>query len=168
MPADETLGVLRERIFHFAASRLSREAAEDVTQETMLVLHEKYPQVAEPAELLPLAFQIVRFKMSGAVRKAVRRGEHTAVPVEELPLPSQGDDPERAASRAELRRQLLEAIRNLGDRCREIFRLKLMGRNFEEIRIHLQVDSINTIYTWDSRCRKSLLERLGGRWERSR
>lgn len=165
---DETLGPLRERIFHFAASRLSREAAEDLAQETMLLLHEKYPLVVEPAELLPLAFQIVRFKMSAAVRKAVRRGEHSAVPVDELPLPSQGEDPERAAARGELRRQLLTAIGALGERCREIFRMKLLGRNFEEIRVHFAVESINTIYTWDSRCRKSLLERLGGRWERSR
>jgi len=44
--------------------------------------------------------------------------------------------------------------------------LKLEGRNFDDIRRHFGVDSINTIYTWDSRCRHSLLERLGGRWER--
>lgn len=134
----------------------------------MLLLHEKYPQVTDPAELLPLAFQVLRFKMSAAVRKAVRRGEHSAVPVDELPLPSQGEDPERAAARAELKRQLLSAIAHLGDRCRDIFRLKLLGRNFEEIRVHFAVDSINTIYTWDSRCRKSLLERLGGHWEKGR
>lgn len=165
MPEDAILSQLRERIFRFAASRLSREAAEDVTQETLLLLHEKYPQVAEAGELLPLAFQVIRFKMAGAVRKSVRRGEGHAVPVDELPLPASGDDPERAAARAEMRTRLLAAIAALGERCREIFRLKLEGRGFEEIRVYFRVDSINTIYTWDSRCRKSLLERMGGRWE---
>lgn len=165
MPADEILRQLRERIFRFAASRLSREAAEDVTQETLLLLHEKYPHVAEAGELLPLAFQVVRFKMAGEVRKSVRRGEGRAVPVDELPLPSSGEDPERAAARSELRVRLLAAIGGLGERCREIFRLKLEGRGFEEIRAHFGVASINTVYTWDARCRKSLLEKMGGRWE---
>lgn len=165
VPDDEILRQLRERIFRFAASRLSREAAEDVTQETLLLLHEKYPHVAEAGQLLPLAFQVVRFKMAGAARKSIRRGEGRAAPVDELPLPSPNDDPERAAARAEMRGRLLAAIAGLGERCREIFRLKLEGRGFAEIRAHLGVESINTIYTWDSRCRKALLERMGGRWE---
>jgi len=165
LPHEETIRLLRERILHFAASRLSREAAEDVTQEAMLVLHEKYPLIDEPADLLPLAFQIVRFKMAGAVRKSVRRGEGRAIPVEDMPLAASGDNPERAAARSEMRSRLLAAVATLGERCREIFRLKLQGQGFEEIRRHLDVESINTIYTWDARCRKSLLEKLGGRWE---
>jgi RNA polymerase sigma-70 factor (ECF subfamily) len=165
VPSDEILRLLRERILGFAASRLSREAAEDVTQETLLLIHEKYPQVAEPGELLPLAFQVVRFKMAGALRKSVRRGEGRAVPVEDLPLAAPGLDPERAAARSEMRARLLSAVAALGERCREIFRLKLEGRSFEEIRVHLRAGSINTVYTWDARCRKSLLEKMGGKWE---
>ncbi len=168
MPHEETIRLLRERILHFAASRLSREAAEDVTQEAMLVLHEKYAHIEDPADLLPLAFQIVRFKMAGARRKSVRRGEGRSIPVEDLPLPASGDDPERAAARSEMRERLLGAVSELGSRCREIFRLKLQGHGFEEIRRHFGVTSINTIYTWDARCRKSMLDKLGGQWERLR
>jgi len=40
--------------------------------------------------------------------------------------------------------------------------MKLEGKTFDEIRQALQVQSINTIYTWDFRCRKKLLEKLGG------
>lgn len=145
-----------------------REAAEDVTQETLLLLHEKYPHVVDPAELLPLAFQVVRFKMAGAARKIARRGEARTVPVEDLPLASAADDPERAAQRAEMRARLLAAVAGLGERCREIFRLKLSGCGFEEIRQRMGAASINTVYTWDSRCRKELLERMGGQWEARR
>ncbi|MBI4891550.1 MAG: sigma-70 family RNA polymerase sigma factor [Acidobacteria bacterium] len=166
MPSDETLSRLRERIFGFAASRLSREAAEDLAQETMLVLHEKYAHVAEPAELLPLAFQVIRFKMAAAVRKSARRGEARTIPVEDLPLASREADPERAAARSEMRQRLLAAVSGLGDRCKEMLRLKLEGRSFEEIRQHFQAASINTVYTWDARCRKALLERMGGNWEK--
>jgi RNA polymerase sigma-70 factor (ECF subfamily) len=56
----------------------------------------------------------------------------------------------------------------MGERCRELFRLKLEGRSFPEIREKMGTKSINTIYTWDFRCRKELLERMGGSWERER
>ena len=53
----------------------------------------------------------------------------------------------------------------LFDRCRELFRLKLEGQTFPEIRDLLKVATLNTLYTWDFRCRKQLLERLGGSWD---
>ena len=53
----------------------------------------------------------------------------------------------------------------LGERCRELFRLKLEGYTFAEIQARLKVTTLNTLYTWDFRCRKQLLERLGGTWD---
>jgi RNA polymerase sigma-70 factor (ECF subfamily) len=149
----------------FAASRLQKEQAEDMAQETLLVLHERYPRVSDPAELLPLAFQILRFKMTGLARKAARRGETQADENNGQNVAAPGPDPETAAAGAELEARLTAVLPLLGERCREIFRLKLLGYGFEEIRRHLAVDSINTVYTWDARCRKALLERLGGSWE---
>jgi len=62
-------------------------------------------------------------------------------------------------------KQLLErleaALKDLGDRCRELFRLKLQGFTFPEIQKRLGVSSLNTLYTWDFRCRKQLIEKLG-------
>jgi len=46
-----------------------------------------------------------------------------------------------------------------------MFRLKLEGHSFPEIMTILGERSINTIYTWDLRCRKQLLALMGGRWE---
>jgi RNA polymerase sigma-70 factor (ECF subfamily) len=43
-------------------------------------------------------------------------------------------------------------------------RLKLQGKAFPEIQKIMGVAAINTIYTWDHRCRKSLLEAMGGSW----
>ena len=53
----------------------------------------------------------------------------------------------------------------MGERCQELFRHKLQGRTFAEIQELMGADALNTVYTWDHRCRKQLLERLGGRWE---
>ena len=74
MDRDEVLAKLRERIVRFAASHLSGDAAEDVAQETLMVLHERYSHIERPEELVALSFEIVRFKIAGVRRKSVRRG----------------------------------------------------------------------------------------------
>ena len=162
MERDRILLLLRERIVAFAASRMGRDVAEDLAQETLVVLEEKYRNVERLEELLPLCLQIVRIKISALRRKTVRRGEYTSISVEETPLPDGATDPAQEFERNQLRARLIEAIGEMEVRCREMFRMKLEGKSFEEIRQALEVHSINTIYTWDFRCRKKLLERLGG------
>jgi len=106
--------------------------------------------------------------MSALRRKTVRRGEYTSISVEDTPLPDRADDPAQEFERNQLRARLIDAIGEMEDRCREMFRMKLEGKSFEEIRRALDVHSINTIYTWDFRCRKKLLEKLGGSWDDSK
>lgn len=168
MQREEILQRLRERIVSFAASKLSRDAAEDLAQEVLIVLHEKYAHLNRIEDLLPLSLQIVRFKIWGARRKSQRRGDYRQVSVDEIPLPDSNPDPAELAERAERLEQLAAALAQLGERCRELFRLKLEGRSFPEIQKRLGVESINTIYTWDFRCRKQLLDRMGGDWEGGR
>lgn len=164
MDRDEILRLLRERIVAFAASRGQRETAEDLAQDTLVVLEEKYPHVSEVAELTPLAFQVIRFKMAAAGRKSMRRGEAWALPVDELAL-SNGDDPERDLLLQERRARLKAALAELGERCRTLLKMKLAGRSFEEIRKHFDAGSLNTVYTWDLRCRRQLTEALRDLWE---
>ncbi|MFM2125142.1 MAG: hypothetical protein RL328_1593 [Acidobacteriota bacterium] len=159
---------LRERIFRFAASKLSREAAEDVAQEVLLVLHEKYSSVERPEELVPLSIEIARFKIMGARRKMVRRGEHVQATVDDLPLATADPDPFEQTARREQVERLEAALRQLGERCRDLFRLKLEGLKFPEIQQRMGADSVNTVYTWDFRCRKQLMEKMGGSWEKQK
>ena len=93
MDREQILASLRERIVAFAASRIARDVAEDLAQEVLVLLHEKYSHVTRLEELLPLSFQIVRFKMVSLRRKAARRGEYTQVSVEDIQLPDLGSDP---------------------------------------------------------------------------
>jgi len=165
---EEVLAQLRERIVRFAASHVSRETAEDLAQEVLMLLHEKYAHLEDPVELLPLSLQIVRFKMMSWRRKAVRHGEYTQVSVDDLPLPDLSVSPADALERKELLERLEAAMAQLGDRCRELLRLKLEGRSFPEIQKILGVGAINTVYTWDHRCRKHLLELMGGAWEKGK
>ena len=165
MQRDEVLARLRERIVGFAASHGSGDAAEDLAQEALLVLHEKYAHLDRIEDLLPLSFEIVRFKMMSWRRKAARRGEYTQVSVADIPLP----DPEPSAAdqfeRQEMLERLTRAVGQLGGRCRQLMRLKLQGKTFAEIQREMGAASLNTVYTWDFRCRKNLLELMGGDWE---
>src|SRR5579862_2502332 len=86
MDRTEILARLRERIVRFAASRIQRDSAEDLAQEVLLVLHEKYSTLDRAEDLVPVSLEIARLKIWAARRKSVRRGENTQVPVEEVPL----------------------------------------------------------------------------------
>jgi RNA polymerase sigma-70 factor, ECF subfamily len=165
MEKDEILSKLRERIVGYAASHLSRDAAEDVAQEVMLLLHTKYSHVSGLADLVPLSLRIARFKIAGVHRKAHRRGEDRQTRIEEAALADPGMNPGDYVEKKEMLERLGQALGQLQGRCRELFRLKLQGRSFPEIKEVLGARSINTVYTWDSRCRQQLLERLGGSWE---
>ena len=166
MDREQILQSLRERILAFAASRIARDVAEDLAQEVLVLLHEKYSHVTRLEELLPLSFQIIRFKMVSLRRKAARHGEYTQVSVEDIQLPDTGPDPVARLERQQMSDRLNSAIEKLGGRCRELLRLKLEGKTFAEIQALLGARSINTIYTWDARCRQELLELMGGSWEK--
>jgi RNA polymerase sigma-70 factor (ECF subfamily) len=174
MDRDEILIRLRERIVRYAASQLqgssTGDQAQDLAQEVLIVLHEKYSDLDRIEDLLPLSLEIARLKIWAVRRKSHRRGEDRQVPVDDLPLAANEADPFEQASRRENVDRLESALAGLGERCRELFRLKLEGYTFPEIQARLkgaalEVASLNTLYTWDFRCRKQLLERLGGSWE---
>ena len=165
MDRETVLSNLRERIVAFATSHLSRDLAEDLAQEVLAVLHTKYAQVTELGDLLPLSFQILRFKMHSLRRKLARRGEFTQVSVEEIDLADETANPSVLVERKMMLERLKKCVAQLGERCRQLFQFKLQGRSFPEIQQAMGVESINTIYTWDHRCRQELLKLMGGSWE---
>ena len=168
MDREYILARVRERIVAFAASHLSRDVAEDLAQEVLLLLHEKYPHLERVEDLLPLSLQIVRFKILSTRRKAARRGEYTQVSVDDIPLPDLDQNPADYVERKQMLERLAQAMSGLGDRCRQLMRLKLQGKTFPEIQKIMGASAINTVYTWDHRCRKNLLEAMGGEWEPKR
>src|SRR5258706_12400606 len=100
----------------------------------MLVLHEKFPTLDRVEDLLPLSLEIARFKIMAAGRKIVRRGEHTQVSVDDLPLAGSGADPlEQAVGRERLERHERD-LAGPGDGCREWFRVNLEGYAVSGIR----------------------------------
>src|SRR5262249_61363053 len=118
MERNHILHGLRERILAFATSRISRDHAEDLTQDVLSLLHEKYAHVTDLTELVPLAFQILRFKMLDAHRKALRRGEYNQASVEDLPLVDPADDPAMQLDQKRRGDRLSAAVSKRSERCR--------------------------------------------------
>ena len=98
-----------------------------------MLLHEKYAHLERAEDLLPLSLQIVRFKIMSLRRKTARRGEYTQVSVTDIPLPDPDASPLDYVERKEMRDRLTRAMGQLGDRCRQLMRMKLQGRSFPEI-----------------------------------
>jgi len=130
-----------------------------------MLLHEKYAHLERAEDLLPLSLQIVRFKIMSLRRKSVRRGEYTQVSITDIQLPDLESNPADYVERKEMLEKLTRAVAQLGGRCRELVRLKLEGKTFPEIQKIMGAAALNTVYTWDHRCRKNLLELMGGDWE---
>ena len=130
-----------------------------------MLLHEKYPHVTALSELLPLSFRILRLKMMDAHRKSIRRREDDALTVDDDFGDVAENGPEFLVARQKMLEKLSHAMTQMSERCRTMFRWKLLGKNFPEIQELMQQKSINTIYTWDRRCRQRLLELMGGTWE---
>jgi RNA polymerase sigma-70 factor (ECF subfamily) len=103
--------------------------------------------------------------MMAVYRKAERRGERGSISVDDVQVLDLGPDPAAYLERKEMLERLRRAMGGLCERCRQLMRLKLEGRSFAEIQKQMGAGSINTVYTWDFRCRKELLDRLGGSWE---
>ena len=112
MDREQVLAKLRERIVLFAASHLSRDAAEDLAQEVLLLLHEKYAHLERVEDLLPLSLQIVRFKIMSQRRKSVRRGEYTQVSITDIQLPDLDANPAEYVERKQILDRLAKAIKD--------------------------------------------------------
>ena len=130
MNRDSILTSLRERIVAFATLRVSKDLAEDLAQDVLAVLHDKYPHVVELTELVPLAFQVLRYKMLDVHRKALRRGEYNQESVDDLALAAPEGTPETQLDQKQRVERLLAALAQLGERCRALFKWKLEGKSF--------------------------------------
>lgn len=163
-PRPALLALLRERMVGYVASRHGRDSAEDLAQEVFVVLEEKYAHLDRLEDLMPLCFQILRFKLAGLQRRQWRRGEGEQVAVEDLPLAGDDPSPEDQAIRSQRLALLAGGLAAMEAKCKELFRMKLQGLPFPEIQSRLGAATLNTVYTWDHRCRKKLLDHFGGRW----
>lgn len=161
-----TLGLIRERIVAYAAARAGRQSAEDLAQEVLLVLIEKYPHVDSIEDLVPLSIQILKFKTM-TWRQRLHRSGYDGIRIEDVSVADDRIGPVDDLLQRERAEHVIAAISRLGDRCRELFRLKLEGRDYDEIRVIMAAKTMAAVYTWDFRCRQRIMKHLlEARWNK--
>ncbi len=127
----------------------------------MLVLQNKYAHLDSAADLIPVAVTTMKYKIL-EFRRDRDRAHSSIESTPFAPPRSKDPDPEQSAYILEMRTLLLAAIQELGERCRELFRLKLEGYNYQEIKERMGAGSLNTVYVWDFRCTEQLKPKLKG------
>jgi RNA polymerase sigma factor (sigma-70 family) len=152
---DDVLVRLRQRLLGYARRGASPDVAEDLVQETFVLLTTKYAHVLRIEERVRLGIGILSKLKLGHWRKSQRRGEASAVDAAKAEDGRPG--PEEEAARRLLVERLRVAVGALSGRCRELVRLKLEDRTFPEIAAILKA-KINTVYSWDHRCLQRLRE----------
>jgi RNA polymerase sigma factor (sigma-70 family) len=156
----DILAIVRDRVFRFAASRMSREDADDMAQTVMTIMYQKYRDVTNPDQAMAIATGILTRVRIGWYRKRLRRGEDRNEQVDVLPLADERDTPERAAARKRAAHQVHSAIAALDERCQKVIRLSLEGFGGREISTFLKMPSPNAADLALSRCRAKLRQTL--------
>src|SRR5947209_5185311 len=107
--AETVLENIRERIVRYATSRgCRRPEAEDLAQETLILLLKYESRDLPQAELVPLAYKTFSYLLKNHLRLAVVRTPQ--VPAEDIPLPHRGESPEDSAIRGQAMDNLVRTV----------------------------------------------------------
>jgi len=149
---DELFTRIRRTVFGFLRKRHPESEAEDMTQRAILVVLERYPHISQEADLIPLAVRCAQFVQLEEMR---RRRRLVQPPEDGWNLASNETPTEEKLLWNARLEQLYKAIPQLGERCRDILRQRLLEAQTEAIAASLQTTPA-TLYVWESRCRGSL------------
>ncbi len=156
----QLLVLIRERIVNYGTSHVGRESAEDLAQDTLMLLEQKYSNLEQMGDLLPVAIRIMSFKLK-SFRRTTGRQRVSDTPIDEMPLTSADPDAAEQLARAEFRKSIFAALDKLGSRCKRLFLLKLEGHRLTQIREMLGASTMQQLYMWDFRCRESMRQLIG-------
>lgn len=126
------------------------------------MLLNKYSHVTALEDLTKLSVKILAYKMKESRVAEIRAQREASAQVDELPIADGRRSTLEDLLRSESVARIKMAIDGLGERCRQLLLLKLQGLGFKEIQERMAAKALNTVYTWDFRCRSQLAEVLQG------
>jgi RNA polymerase sigma factor (sigma-70 family) len=127
-----------------------------MAQRVIVVLLNKYSDVQDEANVVPLSY--------GIARNVIKEGCGQAQGEPPVELPDTGPGAEEHLQRSEELELLERSIQELGDRCRKLIRMRLGEKTTSEIAQAID-ESPGTLFVIEHRCRKELkaimLRRMG-------
>ncbi len=157
---------LHARIVSLAKKKVwDEQSAQDIAQETLRTVFEKYRAAEMPQGLLPWVFTVLHNKVGNYLKR--RRVEAARHPLGEPSVhwDTVGVSPEGEVAALDLADSLEKALRVATADCRRVFRLLLAGWERREIRAAFGDEPLGTIDSRISRCREKLLRRLEELWK---
>lgn len=160
---------LHARILSLAKRRLwDAQAAEDITQETLRTVLEKYRGAEMPRGFFPWVFTILYNKVGNYLKRRrleIERGvgEDASVTWETV-----GVSPDGVVAAIDLAESLEKAMRRVSPDCRKVFALLLADAGREEMRLAFGGEPTGTLDSRVSRCREKLLQHLEHMWKEKR
>ncbi len=130
-----------------------REEAEDLAQETFLVLYHRPPRSTEAGGLLAWLRRVSLNRGYNALRSARRR----RLRIEQMDPPTNGEDPQDAVMRSEDRERVRRALSKLPERQCQILMLRQDGLSYAEIAVLVRV-APGSIGTLLSRAERAFLK----------
>lgn len=153
---ERNLETVRQNVKHYVARR-NPEWAEDIAQDVLLVIHLRYPQLTEMADLNPVAITIARNKLF-----EYQRNKHKETQLDERfdtrDTESRSVEEQLIDRAAAVRLQ--RAISRLGDDCQRLLRMFLDGKNTADMKRILGIGD-SAFYTRLCRCRQRLGVAMG-------
>jgi len=164
----ESLRTVRQRILGFLIARgHDRTEAEDVAQDCMVALLDRYREVRDGQEMIKLGVRIAFNRICQVYRdrKRVAPISEAAVDQMEFRSPRNPDSGRRIEEKVECRDIVDRVVRGmlgLQPRCRELLRLLLIEqKSSDEIRAAMGIES-NYLYVLRERCFRALRRSAGG------
>jgi len=154
---EENLKLLRERIVRYGQSRIGRENAEDLAQETMMLLSTKYGHLERLEDLLPLTFKIMTNKIMDLRGRSWWKAGQTGGDVEGREMPG-GARPDEVFATKEGFARFLAAVRRLDRPCRRILWLRYRKMSTADIRKRIGAVSDQAVNLKVFHCRGRLRE----------
>ncbi len=159
---------LRARILALAKKKVWDEhSAEDLAQETLGTVLEKYRTAEMPRGFLAWAFTVLHNKVGNYLKRRRLEVARGAAGDPELTWDTVGVSAEGEIAAIDLEESLEKGLRRSSPECRKVFSLLLSGAGREEIREAFGGEPIGTIDSRISRCRERLLRHLEDLWRGS-
>jgi RNA polymerase sigma factor (sigma-70 family) len=157
---DAQLLTLCARLTGVARSMGCGDHSEDLVQSALVVLLRDYPLVTDPVECMNLSVTITRNNILNW-RRLRHRGD---VELDEIHQPRSRTNLEKdfleKEDQAFFNKELLSAIKGLGDRCKMLLCFRLRGLSSSDIATRMEISrsAVDVAYF---RCLQSLKQRIG-------